>query len=101
MRKNYVFGVMGVLSLGFAVYFGPEIKQHFGTRFASADREIFENSKPFIHGSVENLNRLRLQYELTENQQHRAAIRNMVVSQTANLDKSQLPYNLQQWVESL
>lgn len=80
---------------------GPEIKEYFGTRYASADREIFENSKPFIHGSIENLNRLRMQYELSENSNHKNAIKTMVISQTATLDKSQLPYELQQWIKTL
>ena len=83
------------------IYFGPNIREHFGKRYASADREIFEKSKPFVHGSIENLNRLRLEYQTTENTNHKAAIRLMVVSQTANLDKTQLPLDLQQWVNSL
>ena len=83
------------------VIFGPDIKEYFGTRYASADREVFENSKPFIHGSIENLARLKLQYELSENQNHRAAIKQMVITQTATLDKSQLPSELQQWIKSL
>lgn len=93
--------VFAILLVGSCVYFGPEIKQHFGERYADADREIFENSKPFVHGSIENLARLKLQYELSDNQQHKDAIRAMVVTQTATLDKSQLPYELRVWVESL
>lgn len=93
--------IFGLLLLGSLIYFGPEIREHFGTRYASADREIFENSKPFIHGQIENLSRLRLEYQTTENADHKNAIRLMVVTQTANLDKSQVPYDLQQWINSL
>lgn len=98
---KYLVGVLCTLILGSLIYFGPEIKQHFGTRYAEADREIFENSKPFIHGSIENLNRLRMQYQMAENENHRNAIKTMVVTQTATLDKTQLPYDLQQWINTL
>ena len=98
---KYLITMLVIIVLGGLIYFGPDIKQHFGTRYASADREIFENSKPFIHGAIENLNRLRMQHELAENDNHRKAIKTMVITQTATLDKTQLPYDLQQWVKSL
>lgn len=82
-------------------YFGPDIYEHFGKRYANADREIFESSKPFIHGSIENLNRLRMQHQMASNDNHRNAIKLMVVSQTATLDRTQLPYDLQTWINSL
>lgn len=99
--KTTILTILALLLVGSLVYFGPDIKQYFGTRYASADREIFENSKPFIHGSVENLNRLRLEYQTAENQNHKDAIRLMVVSQTANLDLNQIPNDLKLWVKSL
>lgn len=99
MRASIV--ILATTLLAVLIYFGPDIRQHFGTRYASADREIFENSKPFIHGTIENLNRLRMQYELAESDQHKSAIKTMVVTQTATLDKAQIPYDLQQWIKSL
>tara|TARA_R110000851_G_scaffold44701_1_gene109712 strand:- start:543 stop:845 length:303 start_codon:yes stop_codon:yes gene_type:complete len=99
--KTAALWIFGLLLLGGVIYSGPEIREHFGTRYASADREIFENSKPFIHGQIENLSRLRLEYQTTENADHKSAIRLMVVTQTATLDKSQVPYDLQQWINSL
>lgn len=98
---RYLIGAVLVCLFSSCVYFGPEIREHFGTRYANADREIFENSKPYIHGSIENLARLRLQYETTENPNHRAAIKAMVRTQVANLDTNQLPYDLQTWINSL
>lgn len=99
--KEALLAAIVALIVGVLAYFGPDIYEHFGTRYASADREIFENSKPFIHGTVENLARLRLQYETSTNDNHRSAIRTMVITQTATLDKSQLPNDLQMWVDSL
>ena len=99
--KEKIAGIVFAAVVAGAFYFGPELREHFGTRYASADREIFENSKPFIHGSIENLNRLRMQYQMSENTNHRSAIKTMVMTQTATLDKSQLPYDLQTWINSL
>jgi hypothetical protein len=93
--------VLAAILLVAMIYFGPDIREHFGTRYANADREIFESSKPFIHGSIENLNRLRMQHQMAESDNHRNAIKLMVVTQTATLDKTQLPYDLQQWIKSL
>ena len=99
--KETLLAIAGITLIGGLIYFGPDIKDHFGKRYADADREIFEKSKPFIHGSVENLARLKMQYELAENENHKKAIKNMVITQTATLDKSQLPSELQLWIQSL
>ncbi len=37
---KYIASFMVVVILGGLIYFGPEIKEHFGTRYASTDREI-------------------------------------------------------------
>ena len=96
-RENFKIAGWVLLTLLLAA----PLYQYLGTRFASADREIFENSKPFTHGMIENLNRLRLEYSLTDNQNHKDAIRLMVVSQVANLDKSKLSQDLQLWIKTL
>jgi len=99
--KEIALTLIVVLVLSSLIYFGPNIKEHFGKRYASADREIFESSKPFIHGSIENLNRLRMQYQLSESDNHKNAIKLMVLTQTATLDKTQLPEDLRKWIETL
>ena len=65
---------------------------NFGTRYANADREIFENSKPFIHGSIENLNRLRLAYQLADNEKHKNAIRVMVYYSNINIRQNKTSF---------
>lgn len=50
---KYLLGALGSGLFIALIYFGSEIKQHFGKRYANAEREIFENSKPFIHGSTD------------------------------------------------
>ena len=91
----------GVLLLGALIFFAPNIKEHFGTRYANADREIFENSKPYVHGTIENLTRLKLQYELSDNASHKQAIKQMVLTQVSNFDRNQLPYELNNWINTL
>ena len=98
--KNVVM-VLIVAIFSSLVYFAPDIRQHFGTRNASADREIFENSKPYIHGTIENIARLKLQYQLSDAPAHKQAIKQMVLTQVANFDRNQLPYELNNWVNSL
>lgn len=102
--KNFGVSLVIVGSLlitGTITYFGPEIREHFGTRYRTADRNIFENSGAYVRGSIENLNRLRMEYQMAETENHRNAIRTMVLSQTGGLDTSLLPYDLQQWVNQM
>lgn len=96
-----ILSILSVLIFGLLIYFGPDIKQHFGTRYADADREIFENSKPYIHGTIENITRLKLQYELIDSQKHRAAIKQMVLTQVSTFDRNELPIELNNWINSL
>lgn len=97
-----VLAVIALLSLiGSCVYFGPELREHFGTRYADADREVFENSKPYIHGALANLTRLKLQYELSDNVQHKAAIKAMVMTEVSTLDAKHINPTLTNWIQSL
>jgi hypothetical protein len=99
--KNAISIIAGVIAFVLFVLAYPTIYEYFGTRYANASREIFENSKPFLHGQIENLTRMQLEYRLAANEGHRDAIRSMVLTQTATMDKTKLPYELQTWIKSL
>lgn len=87
--------------MGSCVYFGPEIKEFWGTRYANADRNIYENNVSHVRGTIEHIARLKLDYELAGSENHRTAIRAMVLTSTAGFDKSKLPDDLNRWVTSL
>lgn len=96
------FGVVLLLGMmGALIYFGPEIHQHFGKRYADADREIHQKSKSFVQGAIEHVQRLKLDYDSADNEQHRKAIRELVLVQAATIDLNQFPPHLQSWIEQL
>lgn len=103
--KSILFSLVAIvviLALGFGLkYLGVLSYEFFGKEYANADREIFEESKPFIHGSIQNLYRMKLEYETAENEQHRKAIRAAVFAQTSGLDRNHLPVDLQTWMNQL
>lgn len=89
-----------LVGLGTCTYYGPDIKKHFGVRYGNADREIFEETKSFVHGNIQNLNRLMLEYKTSEGQ-HKEAIRMMILTECSVIDMNKMPYTIQTFVNSI
>lgn len=89
------------LCLVAAIVFGPNVYEHFGKRYANADREIHQKSKSFVQGAVEHIQRLKLDYDKTDNKQHKQAIKQLVLVQAATVELHQFPPHLQSWIEQL
>ena len=93
--------VFAVLGIGVATYFGPDLRRHFGGRYADADREIHQQSLSMVRGTIDNVQRLKLEYAKAEGEGHRAAIREMVLVAVASIDETKLPPHLRSWVQEL
>lgn len=97
-----VLGILVLLfSLGTCTFFAPNLYEHFGKRYANADREIFEKNKSYIHGKIENLQRLKFEYELANDEDHKKAIRRMILVEASTIMKADLPYELAVFIGSL
>jgi|ETNvirnome_2_300_1030623.scaffolds.fasta_scaffold00183_19 hypothetical protein len=90
-----VIGVLfiGGLSLGALKLFGPAE--------VAIKRQIFEESKSYKHGKIEHFQRLKLKYDLTENESHKNAIRQIILTESATVDTSEFPHGLQAWIRSI
>ncbi|MFW6311490.1 MAG: hypothetical protein ACOC1K_04565 [Nanoarchaeota archaeon] len=84
-----------------AIVFGPNLYQHFGTRYESAQQHVRENNYSYIRGKIEHLQRLQLEYETADNEAHKQAIREMIKVEVTSFDKDHMPENLRQFVQSL
>lgn len=84
---------MGVVDLGF--------KSFFGVRHENIKREIFEESKSHVHGTIKNLSRLRLEYKTSKDESHRAALKEMILMESSSFGTNKLPYGLQTFIRSL
>lgn len=98
---NYLITVLVFVGLGACTYFGPNLKEHFGTRYENADRKIFENNISHVRGTIKNLSRLRLEYKTTQDEAHKTALKEMILTESAAFDLNKLPYDLQQFIRSL
>ena len=94
-----IFAVVAIVAT--LIIFGPNIYQHFGKRYANADREIHQKSKSFVQGAVEHVQRLKLDYDKSDNAQHKESIKQLALVQAATIDLSEFPPHLQSWIEQL
>ena len=81
--------------------FGLFQKDIFGVWNANIDRKIFENNKSHIHGTIQNLNDLKLQYQTAE-EGHRLPLREAILHEYSVFkNKNQVPDNIKRFIESL
>lgn len=73
-----------------AIYFGPEIHRHFGTRYADADREIFKGTVTYNEGVLDDLAKYKYEYDQAEDAVEKEAIASLVRSRFANFDKDRI-----------
>lgn len=93
--------ILTFVLIGACVCFGPNIHEHFGKRYGDADRHIFERTKSYVHGKIENLHRLRLDYETTEELEHKEALRRIILIESTMIEKEHLPYELDKFIQEL
>jgi len=94
-----VWGVL-VVVIFTASYFGPEIKQHFGSRYNEADRSIFVEGKAYVGGAGLDLAKKKYEYGNADDT-GKAAIRAYVLTTYPQLDRTKLAPHIQTWLNSL
>ena len=81
---------------------GLAIYHTFGVPYENTRRSIWEQTQSHVQGTIEDLSRLRLQYE-TADEGHRAALRAMIRTEmdASRIDPNLLPPDLRRFVDSL
>ncbi len=90
--------VVGLDQFGFAL--GLWDVTFWGTRVQNAQRQVFEQTQSYVQGKREYLSRLREQYE-TADDTHKAALKELILSEASNVDNSKLPPDLAAFIQSL
>lgn len=98
--KAWVIGILAVVVVGGVWFFGPDIYRYMGGRYENARTEIFQNSIAKVNGTIENLNRLKLEYE-TAGVSHKAALRTAILTTLNGIDEKKLPSHLYVFVNDL
>lgn len=82
--------ILGVCLFACLVFFAPNIYQHFGTRYADADREIFKSTATYNEGMLDDLAKYKYEYDTAEDDVERSAIASLVRNRFANFDQSKI-----------
>ena len=67
----------------------------------SIRREVFEETKSYVHGTIRDLENLRLEYSRAENEGHKNVLRSTILHRIATFDQDKLPDDLRVFVENL
>lgn len=86
-----VVAVIGVSFGGWLLY------RELGPRYAAVERTIFESSPSYVQGKIAHLNRLRLEYERSD-EGAKSNLREIILVEAASIDNSKLPKELQGFV---
>lgn len=97
-----LIGALLFVGVGTLTYFGPDIKEYFGVRYQKADRAIFDQSKSQIKGTIQNLRKLQYEYETSDNEAHKKAIRQMILDEYYQMKyRNELPDRLIRFINNL
>jgi hypothetical protein len=89
----YALGFMlQAMDLGFYAFWAPKYK--------AVERQVFEESKPYVQGKITYLNRLRGDYELAD-KDHKPAIKAVIRRESSQIKTEYLPADLRSFIESL
>jgi hypothetical protein len=85
-----------------AQWLGLEWYGFFSKKKQNIEREVFENTKSYVHGAQQELARYYGQYQKAKTEDEKAAIANVIKFQYASLDLSKLEnQQLAAWVKQI
>jgi len=91
--KNYVMKGILVLLLLVVVAFGLEMAglkwtQYFAPKKANVQRKVFEQTKSYVHGKIQDLAKYYKEYNEAENQDDKDSLATVIKMQFAEFDES-------------
>lgn len=100
--KWIVVGSLGLLLAG-GIAGGAEYvyQSVWGVRTADVRREVFEESKSFVHGTIRDIENLAVDYAKADSDTERAIIKQTVLHRVSTFDTKELPKHLAEFVEDL
>ena len=72
--------------------------QFWGVKYADANRQVFEHSKSYTHGTIRDLENLKLEYSRAKTPEEKAAILDVVHHRSADFNQGELPTDLREFV---
>mgnify|MGYP001573481623 CR=1 FL=1 len=93
--------VLLVLSLSW-VALGNEffLYQYFAPKFEGVRRQVFEETKSYNQGMIQELENMQFQYEQADDK-HKPALAKIILHRAADYDEARLPLHLRTFINSL
>ncbi len=92
--------VAAVVSVGGGLI-NLEYMKFFGTRVESVKTDIYRENKSYIEGTRRDLREMMLKYVEAETEEHKSALRSLILHRAGELDRDRLPKDLRTFIESL
>jgi hypothetical protein len=97
-----ILSLVCVFALSFAGHsIGLFNLKFWAPKYEEAKREVFEETQSFTHGKIGHINRLRLEYESTESEGRKKALRTMILNEVSVLEEENLPSELRSFINRL
>ena len=94
--------LVGTLVIGFgltAVDLGSY--KFWAPKYENVRRQVFVQTDSFVEGKISFLTNLELQYKQAQTEESRAGLRTTILLEAAQVNPSQLPVQLQAFIQSL
>ena len=73
----------------------------FAPREEQVRREVFEQSKSYNDGMLQELYSMQLDYVKAKNAEQKAAIKSVILHRVSGYDQNKLPFDLRQFINQL
>jgi len=94
MARNIIYGILIFIALIFITFglklFGLEWREFFGVKEQNIERKIYEETKSYSHGKLQELGRLYQQYQETEDAADKQTITIVIQMQFTNFDETKV-----------
>lgn len=98
---SIVMVVILSVALLFAVgWLGLGLYKTFATRWESARTDVYRENKSYVEGTIRDLRDLKREY-LTAEDQHKDAVRSLILHRAGELDWDRLPSDLRSFLKDL
>lgn len=107
MRTSTIVAtVLGTFVLIFGLTWAVEgndflLYKFFAPKQEQVRREVFEQSKSYNDGMVQELYSMQRDYVMAKNDEQRAALKSVILHRVAGYDQSKLPFDLRQFISGL
>jgi hypothetical protein len=99
--RFWLFCLAVVVLVPAAAFLATELQlrgfSFFAPRYATAKREVFVKTPSYVQGKNQHLTRLYLDYQRSDDEEHRMAICTMAATEASTINRDLLTPELKRW----